>query len=49
GIQLIHQRIKYIYGEGYGISIESALEEGTKVTVKLRKKAEINAEELLSE
>ncbi|NOU92510.1 HAMP domain-containing protein [Paenibacillus sp. LMG 31456] len=50
GIQLIHQRMKYIYGEGYGIAtIESALEEGTKVKVKLRKKAEINAEELLSE
>ncbi|NHN30359.1 sensor histidine kinase [Paenibacillus sp. S3N08] len=50
GIQLVHQRMKYIYGEGYGISnVESVLEKGTKVTVKLRKKAEINAEELLSE
>ncbi|WP_165972286.1 cache domain-containing sensor histidine kinase [Paenibacillus piri] len=50
GIQLVHQRMKYIYGQGYGIAtIESALEEGTKVIVKLRKKAEINAEELLSE
>lgn len=50
GIQLVHHRMKYIYGEGYGISIiESAPEEGAKIVVKLRKKAEINAEELLRE
>lgn len=47
GIQLVHHRIRYIYGEGYGISIESTVGEGTKVTVRLRKKPEFNQEELL--
>jgi two-component system sensor histidine kinase YesM len=40
GIQLVHQRAKYIYGEGYGVSIESAIGKGTTIKVRLGKKME---------
>jgi two-component system sensor histidine kinase YesM len=40
GIQLVHQRAKYIYGEGYGVSIESTIGIGTIVKLKLGKKTE---------
>jgi two-component system sensor histidine kinase YesM len=40
GIQLVHQRAKYIYGEGYGVSIESAIGTGTIIKLKLGKKTE---------
>lgn len=49
GIQLVHQRARYAYGEGYGISIKSAAGLGTKVTVKLRTKTEFSQEKLWSE
>lgn len=35
GLRNIHDRIKLIYGEGYGLDIESVMGEYTKVTVKL--------------
>jgi two-component system sensor histidine kinase YesM len=40
GIQLVHQRAKYIYGEGFGVSIESATGKGTTIKVRLGKKME---------
>lgn len=47
GIKMVHNRIKYIYGDGYGISIDSTPDRGTKITVRMGKKAEFNKEELL--
>jgi two-component system sensor histidine kinase YesM len=47
GIQLVHQRAKYIYGEAYGVSVETEAGKGTSITVKIKKKAEILAEELM--
>ncbi|MBD0380100.1 sensor histidine kinase [Paenibacillus sedimenti] len=35
GIRLVHQRAKYIYGENYGIHIESAIGKGTTIRVRL--------------
>jgi two-component system sensor histidine kinase YesM len=35
GIQLVHQRTKYLYGEGYGISIRSTVGTGTTILLKL--------------
>jgi two-component system sensor histidine kinase YesM len=46
GIRLVHQRAKYIYGEGYGISMESVESEGARIRVKLRKKAEFHVTDL---
>jgi two-component system sensor histidine kinase YesM len=40
GIQLVHQRAKYIYGEGYGVSIESAIGKGTIIKLRLGQKTE---------
>ncbi|WP_274362898.1 sensor histidine kinase [Paenibacillus thermotolerans] len=37
GIRLVHQRIRYIFGENYGVSIESEVGQGTKVSVRLNK------------
>ena len=42
GIQMVKQRIKYVYGEDCGISIDSAPGLGTKITLKLRKTAEFH-------
>ncbi|NRF95862.1 sensor histidine kinase [Paenibacillus frigoriresistens] len=39
GIQLVHQRAKYLYGEGYGISIRSMVGAGTTITVRLGTRA----------
>ncbi|RTE11713.1 sensor histidine kinase [Paenibacillus whitsoniae] len=35
GIENVHKRVKLIYGEPYGITIESRLQAGTKVTITL--------------
>lgn len=35
GLKNIHDRIRLMFGEDYGISIESSLGEGTKVTTKI--------------
>ncbi|WP_270879175.1 cache domain-containing sensor histidine kinase [Paenibacillus aestuarii] len=35
GIRLVHQRIVYLYGEGYGISINSEIGRGTTVSLRL--------------
>lgn len=35
GINNVNQRIKYFYGEEYGLNIESRLGQGTKVTIRL--------------
>jgi two-component system sensor histidine kinase YesM len=35
GIQLVHQRAKYLYGEGYGVSIRSTVGTGTRILLKL--------------
>lgn len=35
GIENVNQRIKIIYGEEYGLNIESEYSKGTKVTIKL--------------
>ncbi|MDK2810800.1 MAG: two-component system, sensor histidine kinase YesM [Petroclostridium sp.] len=40
GLANVHQRIKLYYGEQYGIRIESALNEGTKVEIILPQKSE---------
>lgn len=47
GIQLVNNRIKYIYGEEYGLSIDSIIGEGTKITVKLRKRPIFDYDKLL--
>lgn len=41
GIQLVHQRAKYLYGEGYGITVASKLGDGTTITVRLGTRAEV--------
>lgn len=48
GIQLVHQRTRYIYGATYGITIESEIGKGTTIKLKMLRKAEFNAEELLN-
>lgn len=48
GIKLVHQRIKYIFGEDCGFFIESAVGKGTKITVVLKQKVPFHREELLS-
>ncbi len=35
GIRNVHERIQLIYGEEYGVSIESELDEGTKITISI--------------
>ncbi|MBB3128511.1 two-component system sensor histidine kinase YesM [Paenibacillus rhizosphaerae] len=35
GIPLVHRRARYLYGEGYGITIRSAAGQGTTITVRL--------------
>ena len=35
GLKNVNQRIKLIFGEEYGMSIESVVDEGTVVTVKI--------------
>ncbi|MFS0879161.1 sensor histidine kinase [Metabacillus niabensis] len=35
GIRNVHERIQLIYGEEYGVSIESELDEGTKIKISL--------------
>ena len=42
GVRNVNERIKLIYGEEYGISIKSELDEGTTVTIKIPKLEEIN-------
>jgi two-component system sensor histidine kinase YesM len=49
GIRMVHQRAKYIYGEGYGISMESVERGGARIQVKLRKKAEFQVTDLWTE
>ena len=44
----VDERIKLIYGEQYGVTIESELDEGTTATIiipKLEETAEINSDE----
>ena len=38
GVNNVDDRIKLIYGEGYGIDISSKVNEGTKIMIKLPKK-----------
>ncbi|KIL38016.1 hypothetical protein SD70_29230 [Gordoniibacillus kamchatkensis] len=38
GIRLVHQRAKFLYGEGYGVSIRSEVGEGTVVSVRIGKR-----------
>ncbi len=35
GVTNVHERIKLMYGEDYGIQIESEIEEGTKITLSI--------------
>ena len=42
GVRNVNERIKLIYGEEYGISIKSELDEGTTVTITIPKLEEIN-------
>ncbi|WP_276354342.1 sensor histidine kinase [Cohnella caldifontis] len=35
GIKNVHDRIRFYYGEAYGISLEGSLDEGTTVTVRI--------------
>lgn len=45
GIRLIQHRIAYIFGEGYGLSIDSKQGKGTKVTIHLNKNTNFLHEE----
>ena len=48
GVRNVDERIKLIYGEQYGVTIESELDEGTSATIiipKLEETAEINSDE----
>ena len=48
GVRNVDERIKLIYGEQYGVTIESELDEGTTATIiipKLEETAEINSDE----
>jgi two-component system sensor histidine kinase YesM len=38
GMRNVNQRIKLLYGEEYGLHIESVIGEGTLVTIRLPKK-----------
>lgn len=44
GIKIVNQRIKYIYGDQYGITIDSAQKKGTKVTIRMGKNIDANQE-----
>src|SRR5690606_7467131 len=44
GIWLVQQRIKYFFGENYGVSIESSIAQGTKITVRLKKRIDFKEE-----
>ncbi|MBS4197621.1 sensor histidine kinase [Lederbergia citri] len=44
GIWLVQQRIKYFFGENYGVSIDSSINQGTKITVTLKKRADFKEE-----
>lgn len=35
GVYAVHQRLRYMYGEKYGLSVESELEKGTCFTIRL--------------
>lgn len=35
GLKNVHDQIRYYYGEAYGIEIESALGDGTMVTIRV--------------
>ncbi|RUS46692.1 sensor histidine kinase [Cohnella sp. AR92] len=35
GVKNVHDRIRYYYGEAYGLTIDSVLGQGTKVTIRL--------------
>ncbi len=45
GIKMVHDRIRYIYGEAYGITISSIQGAGTQITVQLGKKVEFNIQD----
>lgn len=36
GLQLVHKRLEHTYGKGYGIEIDSVLNEGTEVRLRLK-------------
>ncbi|MBO7744423.1 sensor histidine kinase [Paenibacillus sp. MWE-103] len=46
GIRLVQQRIRYLFGEEYGLSIQSEMGQGTTITLKLRRDAGIQQAEL---
>jgi two-component system, sensor histidine kinase YesM len=48
GIQLVHQRAKYLYGEGYGVSIRSAVGTGTIIMVKLGSRTAVKPQKAIS-
>ena len=37
GLKNVHDRILYFYGSGYGLSIESTLDQGTTITIRIKK------------
>ena len=45
GIKNVNDRIKIYFGENYGLTIESELDEGTTVTIRMPKVMENNYEE----
>jgi two-component system sensor histidine kinase YesM len=47
GLKNINSRIELYYGEGYGLSIESAINEGSRITIRLPVVQELGTEQQL--
>ena len=35
GVYAVHQRLKYLFGEGYGLTIQSSPGKGTCITIRI--------------
>lgn len=35
GVYAVHQRLKYLFGEGYGLAVQSSPGEGTCITIRI--------------
>ena len=44
GVRNVNDKIKIVYGSKYGVTIESAMGEGTVVTLRIGKKGETSDE-----
>lgn len=42
GVYAVHQRLRYLFGEGYGLSIESSKGQGTRIIIRIPFQTDLN-------